>query len=43
MRTARGPATAVDGCYDEVRQLLDANILMLFSAVRRELGVAQAA
>ena len=36
-------ATAVDGRYDEMRQLLDANILMLFSAVRRELGVAQAA
>jgi hypothetical protein len=36
-------ATAVDGRHDEMRQLLDSNIQMVFAAVRRELGIAQAA
>jgi hypothetical protein len=36
-------ATAVDGRHEEIRTLLDNNILMVFAAVRRELGIAQAA
>jgi hypothetical protein len=35
-------ATAVDGQHDQVRKLLDTNIVTVFAAVRRELGLGAA-